>query len=72
MYDFYNGDDDPRLHESDITTKQDIETLNPVECSNGCGFWRGDNLDNGKCPECGDECYDVDQDEYPDEDESDS
>lgn len=66
MYEFYDGDDDPRLHESDIQSLDDAEMFGAVECENGCGFWRGGRLDNGRCPECGGDTNDVQEDHFED------
>ena len=56
MYEYYNGDADPRLWESEAT--EEGNPYNAVECENGCGYWSGDILNNG-CPECGSDCHDV-------------
>lgn len=63
VYEFYSGDEDPRIHESEVKTREDVDNFNAVECSNGCGFWRGSMIENGQCPECGDECNDVEIDD---------
>ncbi|ELA8176489.1 hypothetical protein RGL50_004015 [Vibrio alginolyticus] len=57
MYDFYNGDDDPKLYESDCVTAEDIENFGAVQCSSCCEYWRGGQLYKDQCPECGDNCY---------------
>lgn len=64
MYDFYHGDDDPRLHEADVSSQEEAELYNAVECPNGCGFWRGDILENSLCPECGDDTHELPDDHF--------
>ena len=64
LYPFYTGDEDPRLSEPD--NFDDVDNYGHVECSNGCGFWAGQIIDDGHCPECGSECNDI-ADDYFDE-----
>lgn len=56
-YPYYNGDRDPRLYEPE--SQEDVELFDHVECSNGCGYWAGQLINDGMCPECGSECNDV-------------
>ena len=58
MYEYYDGDQDPRLWESEAY--QEGNPYGAVECSNGCGFWSGDLLENG-CPECGSDCSEIEE-----------
>lgn len=64
LYPFYKGDEDPRLSEPD--NQDDVDNYSHVECSNGCGFWAGQKIDDGQCPECGSECNEI-ADDYFDE-----
>ncbi len=59
MYEYYSGEEDPHLPESSIQTREEADTFNAVECPNGCGFWRSDILDDGMCPECGDDTHNL-------------
>ncbi len=43
-----------------------IVKLKSIECPNGCVFWRGDALDNGQCPECGDDTHNLADDHFED------
>lgn len=62
MFPYYSGHMDPTLYESEVQTTEEVQYLNAVECPNGCGFWRGDLLSEG-CPECGEDCHEVEPDE---------
>lgn len=64
QYPFYHGDEEPRLHEDDIQSLDDVENLDAVECESGCGFWRGNKLTDGKCPECGDDTHSLPDDYF--------
>ncbi|WP_390240994.1 hypothetical protein [Vibrio sp. R78045] len=65
-YDFYDGNDDPKLHESDVSSLEESESFGAVECSFGCGFWRGGNLNDYQCPDCGGECHELNEDHFED------
>lgn len=66
MYKFYDGESDPRLNEYQVQSIDDVETYNAVECPNGCGWWMGDCLENGQCPECGDCTHEISDDHFDD------
>ncbi|OEE38270.1 hypothetical protein A1QO_02515 [Vibrio genomosp. F10 str. ZF-129] len=66
MYDFYDGDDEPRLNDHEVQSRDEADMFNAVECENGCGFWRGDILDNGQCPECGGDTHNLPDDHFDD------
>ncbi|MGR5451407.1 hypothetical protein ACP3V3_16945 [Vibrio sp. PNB22_3_1] len=64
MFEYYQGDMDPQLDEP--TCLEDVENHGHVECSNGCGWWRGQLLNHLQCPDCGDECHEPNEDHFDD------
>lgn len=63
-YPYYSGEQDPRLYEP--KDQDDVDSYDHVECSDGCGFWAGQLIDEGQCPECGSECRAIADDYFDD------
>lgn len=64
MYEHYDGDEDPRVNESEIG-----ETFWDVcQCGECSEYWREQLLEDNVCPECGGETNTVDIEEFLSED----
>lgn len=61
-YDYYSGDQDPRLREPE--NMDEVESHGHVQCSECCEFWMGDMIEEMICPDCGGDCHNIVEDHF--------